>query len=192
MVGYLLGSFNFAVHIAKFHRVDIFNEGSCNPGATNVKRVIGACAGNAVFVLDTLKGIIASSWFLFVLEPESYNCMLLGFFGLVGAVIGHSYSCFHRFRGGKGVATTMGGLFVLMPIALIIGILAWLISYYATRVVAIASLVFALSLPLSAYFFESSSNLSFVLGFLIALLIIYRHLPNIKRLLHGGENSFKK
>jgi glycerol-3-phosphate acyltransferase PlsY len=113
----------------------------------------------------------------------------------VAAILGHSYSVFLKFRGGKGVATTMGGLLAVMPQVLLLGLLAWLISYYASKIVALASILFALSLPVSAYFFYDNSggfDPRLILATLLALLIILRHRANIVRLLRGEENSFKK
>src|SRR5690606_11880011 len=109
--GYLLGSLPFGYLVAKAHGVDIFKAGSGNPGATNVKRVLGAKAGHTVLALDALKGAVATAWPLFLETPHEW---VLALIGIVAAVIGHSFSIFTRFRGGKGVATAAGGLVVLM------------------------------------------------------------------------------
>ena len=187
--GYLLGSLSFATIIAKRHGVDIFKEGSKNPGATNVKRILGKKAGNTVFVLDFLKGFVAAVLPLLLADGE--NRELLAIVSIIAAIIGHSFSVFMRFRGGKGVATTMGGFLALVPWVLLIGIGVWLITFYSLRFVSLASLLFGLSLPVSAYFLEEST---WVLGFcgLIALLLVVRHRANISRLLNGTENRFSK
>lgn len=195
LAGYLIGSISFAVIVAKSQGVDIFKEGSGNPGATNVKRVLGAKWGNAVFALDALKGLVAAGWPLLVFTGAGDVGLRLGIIGLVAAIIGHSYSVFLKFRGGKGVATTMGGLLAIMPVVLLIGLLLWLVGFFVTRIVALASILFALSLPLGSYFLyyvERPGDPRFTLGLLLGLLIVVRHRSNVARLLQGKENRFKK
>ncbi len=187
VVGYLLGAISFAVIVAKSKGVDIFKEGSGNPGATNVKRVLGSKCGNTVFALDALKGVVAAGWPYWILGD-----IQLGVIGLLAAIIGHSFSVFLKFRGGKGVATTMGGLLALMPLVLVIGVLVWIVIFYSTKVVALASILFALSLPVSACILHGTSDPRFTLAVVLGLLIVVRHRSNISRLLSGKENSFKK
>lgn len=187
LVGYLLGAISFAVLVAKSQGVDIFKEGSGNPGATNVKRTLGSKWGNTVFALDALKGLLAAGWPLWFIGD-----LRLGVIGLIAAIVGHSFSVFLKFRGGKGVATTMGGLLALMWSVLLIGLLVWLVVFYTTKVVALASILFALSLPIAAYFQYGASDPRFMLGLLLGVLIVVRHRSNIARLLSGKENSFKK
>lgn len=190
VIGYFLGAISFAVIVAKSRGVDIFKEGSGNPGATNVKRVLGSKAGNSVFALDALKGFVAALWPMLVFG--GFVGLKFGIIGLIAAIIGHSFSVFLGFRGGKGVATTMGGLLAIMPIVLVIGLLAWAVSYFTTKVVAIASIVFALSLPISAFCMHGGGDPRFTLGLVLGVLIVVRHRSNIARLLQGKENSFKK
>ncbi|MEM1222044.1 MAG: glycerol-3-phosphate 1-O-acyltransferase PlsY [Verrucomicrobiota bacterium] len=187
LVGYLLGSISFAVLAAKSKGIDIFSEGSGNPGATNVKRILGSKWGNTVFILDALKGFLAAFWPLAL-----WGDIRFGIIGLIASILGHSFSIFLKFRGGKGVATAMGGLLAVMPIALFTGILAWLAVFYSTRFVALASIIFALSLPVSAYFLHGLGDPRFILGLLLCILITLRHRSNIARLLQGKENSFKR
>lgn len=189
LIGYLLGSISFAVIIAKRQGVDIFKEGSGNPGATNVKRVLGSKLGNLVFTLDALKGLIAAGWPILVFTE---NDLRLAVIALVAAILGHSFSVFLKFRGGKGVATTMGGLLAIMPLSLLIGLLTWVIVFYTTRVVALASILFAFSLPLSAFNLYGQADPRFTLSMMLCLLIFFRHRSNLGRLLKGKENSFKK
>jgi acyl phosphate:glycerol-3-phosphate acyltransferase len=190
LVGYLLGAISFAVIIAKSKGVDILKEGSGNPGATNVKRVLGSNCGNSVFALDALKGLLAAGWPRLVFEGELG--LKLAVVGLVAAIIGHSFSVFLKFRGGKGVATTMGGLLAIMPMVLLIGLLVWAICFYSTKIVALASISFGVSLPIAAYLFFGSSDPRFTLGLVVGLLIVVRHRSNIVRMFAGKENSFKK
>lgn len=187
IVGYLLGSISFAVLISKRQGIDIFKEGSGNPGATNVKRILGSKWGNTVFALDALKGLVAAWWPILV-----FSEIRLAVIGLMAAILGHSYSVFLKFRGGKGVATTMGGLAAIMPLTLLIGLLAWTVVFYTTKFVALASIIFAFSLPISALNLYGPSDPRFTLAIMLSILIFFRHRSNLTRLLQGKENSFKK
>ena len=185
IIGYLLGAISFAVIIARSKGVDIFKEGSGNPGATNVKRILGKKWGHAVFTLDALKGFAAT-----VLPLMVYGDDRLAIIGLIAAILGHSFSVFLKFRGGKGVATTIGGLLVLMCPVLLLGLVVWLIIFYTKKVVALASIFFAGSLPISAYFIYSTEDPRFYLGLVLALLIVVRHRSNITRMFSGNESKF--
>ena len=185
IIGYLLGAISFAVIIARRQGVDIFKEGSGNPGATNVKRILGKKWGHAVFALDALKGFTAT-----VLPLMVYGDDRLAIIGLIAAILGHSFSVFLKFRGGKGVATTIGGLLVLMCPVLLVGLVVWLIIFYTKKVVGLASIFFAVSLPLSAYFIYGTEDPRFYLGVVLALFIVGRHRSNIIRMFSGKENKF--
>lgn len=197
LVGYILGSIPFGVLVAKRAGVDIFSVGSGNPGATNVLRSVGKPAGYLVFTLDFIKGLIATTWFLFPWISFSGDSTL-GLWGLPGAVLGHTYPIFSRFRGGKGVATTMGGLIGVMPGCLFLGLVTWVIIFLSTRYVALASIGFGLSLPVCAivnvWSNEDSSNVvgMVILAFVIMVWILWRHRSNIIRLRDGTENRFQK
>lgn len=186
--GYFLGSISFAVLIARAHGVDIFASGSGNPGATNVKRAVGSRAGNLCFLLDAMKGFIAAAWPQLPAIGLSHPG-LFGVIGLTAAILGHSFSIFIRFRGGKGVATTVGGLLALMPAVVLIGMVVWLITFQLCRYVSLASIALGLSLPVSA-FALSESTTNRVLALLVAVLIVLRHRANIARLRAGTESRF--
>ena len=208
-VGYLLGSLPFGYLVARAKGVNIFDVGSRNPGATNVRRVLGPGPGNLVFVLDALKGVAATSCALlrstnakvtFDLEKwgfavggriEGELWTQLGVAGLVGALLGHSCSCFTRFRGGKGVATSIGGLVILMPIAAMVAAASWFTVFYLSRYVSLASILAALALVVAAYLLKMPTLL-FGLSVVIAAFVILRHWSNIGRLLNGTENKFVK
>ena len=189
-IGYLVGSLSFGYWVAKANGVDIFSVGSKSPGATNVKRSVGNGAGNAVFVLDFFKGILATGWPLIEYSKLEYS-ESYGLIGLFAAVIGHSFSVFTRFRGGKGVAAMLGGLVALMPYAALIGIIVWLIVFYTTRYVSVASILMSVSLPFSNRIFDSSVSL-FWMSIALVLVVIVRHKSNISRLLKGEENRFER
>jgi glycerol-3-phosphate acyltransferase PlsY len=189
LVGYIVGSIPFAVLIAKAKGIDILREGSGNPGATNVKRILGKKCGALVFSLDFFKGFlpifIAKTYFK--LHPNLVNstCSAL----LIGLVLGHSFSIFLKFHGGKGVATTIGGLAALMPSVTLLGIILWYSVFTITRFVSLASLCFVLSLPPNAYLFAYPKEL-IELTFFLMIIIFLKHIPNIRRLWNGVENRF--
>lgn len=206
--GYFLGSIPFAVIVAKRYGVDILHAGSGNPGATNVKRTCGKAAGNIVFFLDLLKGFLAS--FAPSLIPTfaatagetpadwAHVVAVAQLCGFAGALLGHCFSVFLKFKGGKGVSVTMGGLLGAMPLAVLLGAIVWLAVYFPTRVVAVASMIFGLSLPLSSMIlakaFPQLGYTTVHVGFclVVAIFIIVMHRSNIMRMLRGEENSFKK
>jgi glycerol-3-phosphate acyltransferase PlsY len=206
IVGYLLGSLPFGCLVARAKGVNIFAVGSKSPGATNVRRVLGKGPGNLVFALDVLKGALAAAWALLahapVVAPASWTAwgggplvgdgwVALGVAGLVGALFGHSFSCFTRFRGGKGVATSLGGLVVLMPLVVAIAFAVWAVTFYATRYVSLASIIASLAL-VAASCAMNAPTLLFGLTILIALFVIVRHRANLARLLNGTEHKFCK
>ncbi len=196
LIGYLLGSIPCAVLVAKRRGVDIFSAGSGNPGATNVLRVMGKPAGYLVFALDFLKGLLAVTWFYFPLFSYLGESSFLGLWGLPAAVLGHTYPIFTGFRGGKGVATAMGGLAGVMPECLLVGLLVWGLIFYFTRYVAVASIAFGLSLPVCALLGLSSSEVGssgkLFLAVAIFLWILWRHRANLSRLRAGTENRFER
>ncbi len=194
LVGYLFGAIPFAVIIAKCCGVDIFKAGSGNPGATNVKRSCGKFAGNLCFALDATKGFAAASfpyWGKYLVATSMFvQPEILVFVGLATAILGHSFSVFIKFRGGKGVAVTIGGLLFAMYIPILIGLVAWVIVFYASRYVSLASIVMALSLPISSAYFSGINSIEVYVSAAIAVIIVYRHRSNISRLLKGTENRF--
>ena len=190
-VGYLFGAIPFAVIIAKCCGVDIFKAGSGNPGATNVKRSCGKFAGNLCFILDASKGFIAASfpyWSKYF-GVTFANPEILIYVGLAAAIVGHSFSIFIKFKGGKGVAVTIGGLLFAMIVPILIGLLLWVVVFYASRYVSLASIVMAISLPISSGCIYGNS-IALYIALAIAFIIVYRHRSNISRLLKGTENRF--
>ena len=197
IIGYLLGSIPFGVLFAKKYGVDIYQVGSGNPGATNVLRQIGKTAGYSVFILDFLKGLVATVWFLLPIFSFSGD-ITLGLWGLPAAVLGHTLPLFAKFRGGKGVATAMGGLLGVMPVCLLIGLVCWVVIFFSTRYVAVASIGFGASLPVYSlvdYWTgdpDSRQVGTVFLAFLVMGWIVWRHRENLVRLKAGTENRFEK
>ncbi|OUU28995.1 MAG: acyl-phosphate glycerol 3-phosphate acyltransferase [Verrucomicrobia bacterium TMED44] len=197
IVGYLLGSIPFGVLVAKKMGVDIYSVGSGNPGATNVLRSVGKAAGYSVFILDFLKGILATVWFKIGLVAFSGDPSL-ALWALPAAVLGHTYPIFSNFKGGKGVATAMGGLLGVMPGCLLIGLVSWFVIFITTRYVAVASIGFGLSLPVCSMVAYGSAETKdgqlakVLLALLIMGWIVWRHRANLQRLRDGTENRFER
>ena len=202
VLGYLLGSVNFAVLVAKKHGVDILKEGSGNPGATNVKRVLGKGPGNLVFALDALKGFVGAGLPYLLLRVEEnaaaadihFTVCVAGF---VGTLLGHCFSCFLKFKGGKGVASTIGGLLVLLPVPILIGAAIWGLVFTLSRYVSLASIALGVSLPLSCWLLPLCTALKFGqsefwFAAAIAAFNVWTHRSNIGRLLAGTESRFAK
>lgn len=190
--GYLLGSIPFAVIIARFCGVDILKAGSGNPGATNVKRVCGKVPGNICFILDAAKGFLATAWPLYpsVFGVQFSDPQTLAYVGLCSAIVGHSFSLFLKFKGGKGVATAIGGLSAIMLWAIVAALVVWVVVFYASRYVSLASLALAVALPIASFIIYPSMHGHFYISLAIAAVVIFRHRSNIARLLKGTENRF--
>lgn len=192
ILGYLLGAIPFAVIIARSKGVDIFSFGSGNPGATNVKRACGKFAGNLCFFLDALKGFLAAVlpvWASMFVEISDVQILCVA--GLLAAIAGHMYPVFTKFRGGKGVSVTIGGLVAFMWAAILIGLIIWVAAYYSTKYVSVASILMAASLPISSPFLYGAASIQTALAVFLAFAVIYKHKSNIQRLLNGTENRFK-
>lgn len=194
VAAYLLGSIPTGFLVAKARRVDIRTVGSGNIGATNVFRILGKPAGVFVLGVDGLKGYVACAWacdLWFVLlsgagvplgEAEGYR-VLAG----VAAVLGHNYTCWLGFKGGKGIATSAGVYVALAPLAVLIAIGAWLLFFVLTRYVSVASIGAAVALPTAVWLTKDSVALGIVTTAL-GILAIAKHRTNIQRLLNGTEN----
>ena len=186
LLGYLIGSIPNGLLIGKlFCGMDIRQFGSKNIGATNAFRVLGPRPAFAVFLTDALKGV-AGVWLghVFIGTPVGQLA------GGIAAMAGHNWSVFLGFKGGRGVATGLGIIAVLMPKITLIVFLVWLAIVYITRYVSLGSIVGAALLPLLVWLMgEQQEYLYFSL--LAGLFVIVRHRPNIERLLQGTELKIK-
>lgn len=183
LLSYLLGSIPNGLWLCRaLWHVDLRQHGSHNIGATNAWRTLGKGPGFLVFFLDMLKGLLAV-WLGEMLVGTPLVMILCG----VLAIVGHSLSLFLRFHGGKGVATGLGVIFMLMPKVTVIVFLVWLLLVLATRYVSLGSIVAAALVPVLALVFGYPA-LYVAFGVLAAALIIVRHRSNITRLLNGTEN----
>jgi glycerol-3-phosphate acyltransferase PlsY len=183
LVGYILGSIPFGYIIAKMKGIDITKLGSGNIGATNVGRYLGKPYFFIVLFLDAIKGFIPTILFKLLFGLE-YG-ILAGLF----SVIGHSYSIFMKFKGGKGVATGLGVSIALIPIETIIGFGVWFLVLMIFKIMALASIISAISVFIVVLFLEKSSLIKIVCG-IIAVLIVLRHKSNIERIIKGTEPKF--
>lgn len=184
---YVLGSIDFAVIVARMRGVDIREVGSGNPGTSNVLRTMGRGPAAMVLIGDTVKGVMGAALGLVasgVADPLVHWAFLAG----LAAVVGHCYPVFHRFRGGRGVATGLGVLFFTVPWLGLGVLVGWLILVKLTRVAALASLIVALATPPIAWLI-GVRGLAFLWLGLIVALILFRHWPNILRMIRGSEQK---
>jgi glycerol-3-phosphate acyltransferase PlsY len=187
VVGYLLGSLPFGYLVARAKGVNIFQVGSKNPGATNVRRVLGSGPGNLVLFLDLLKGALAV-FVATLLAPFDLDWYLFGLAGLLAALVGHAFSCFTKFRGGKGVATAAGGFILLFPVGVLVADVVWGLTVASTRYVSLASILAGVALTATAFLLHQPPP---ILGAcaLVMVFVIVRHRTNISRLLAGTESK---
>jgi glycerol-3-phosphate acyltransferase PlsY len=191
LVAYSIGSLSFGAMVAKMKGTDIFAAGSGNPGATNVTRMVGSVPGYAVFALDFLKGFLPTWVILRIFSQLEISDVRIALTALLFLILGHSFSIFYKFRGGKGVSVAMGGLLAVMPRTLLVGILVWAVIFHATRIVSMASLCFTASIPLTAYLFLYPRD-CFVFALLLNVIVFRRHKENIVRLIGGTEYKFAR
>ena len=196
IIAYFIGSISFSVIFSrKFAGFDVREKGSGNAGSTNVLRTVGKRTAALTLVCDILKGVIAI--FVAIITSKIWKDIdvtvlkyLTGFF----AILGHTFPIFFEFRGGKGVATALGVLITLnWKIGLICLIFA-IIIIAVTKMVSVGSLLAAILYPILTVFMGEAKILAIVISLAIALLVIFNHRTNIKRLKNGTENkiSFKK
>ena len=182
---YFLGTFPSAVWIARTKGIDITKEGSGNPGASNIARTLGTKWGLLVFLLDALKGALPAALGLITHHRG------LGYAIVAAAVVGHMFPATRRFRGGKGVATMGGSALVLQPIVSVILLAVWFGVRKLTKKASVASLTIAVGLPVGVAIKGAPGwEVAAVVG--VNVLVIIRHLDNIKRLVGGSELSANK
>ena len=219
--GYLLGSIPIGYLVGRSRGIDIREHGSGNIGATNVVRVLGKKPGYFVFFCDALKGFLAVSLSQWQLLTKSHAAVqsaiadglelgtlstghaevaqaliLVGIVAGLACILGHNFPIWLKFRGGKGVATTVGVLLGLMPAAIGVSAVVWVVSFYAFRYVSLASLLGAAALPITVWFLTTEhtnpgfNNPLFWFSLAATCLIFWRHRTNIQRLLNGTEARF--
>ena len=197
LAAYLIGSVPTGFVVGKLRGIDIRTIGSGNIGATNVFRALGTPAGIFVLLADAFKGWVSvfcvakalARW----LAPEASSQALeaLQIVAAVSVVLGHNYTLWLRFKGGKGIATSAGVLLALVPATFGIGLAVWVVVFAVSRYVSLASIAAALALPFATWLTHQSGTLIVVTA-VLAALAIYKHRSNIQRLLAGTESRFGK
>ena len=207
---YLLGSIPTGFLVAKAKGIDIRKVGSGNIGATNAMRVLGKPAGIFVLLMDALKGFLACLLGAFICayylsppisvlgnSPIDGNAQTDAFITLVGhfaivagicAVLGHNYTCWLKFKGGKGIATTAGVFLALAPWALLVALIVFVLVVLATKYVSAGSIAAAIALPTTVWIMSPHNLFLNIVTTALGVLAIYKHKANIKRLMAGTEN----
>ena len=194
VIGYLLGSINTSILVGRvFYKTDVREHGSGNAGATNTLRTLGGKAAILVVIGDSLKGVLAcliGRWIAGELMPGVYAGEYLG--GMF-AIIGHNWPIYFGFKGGKGVMTSFAVVLMFSPLSALICLAGFMVVVALTRYVSLGSIVGAVLFPVTALLL-GEPPLMVVVGIFLALLIVFRHISNMKRLLAGNEKklSFKK
>jgi len=196
---YLLGSIPFGYLAGRIAGIDIRSCGSGNVGATNVMRTLGRGYGYPVFAADFLKGFVSVKMSILIatrVQPEWNSPEMFGIVAAISSVLGHSFPVWLRFKGGKGVATSAGALFGLAPIAALVGVAIWILTFWITRYVSLASIAAAAALPLiiliTTWLSRTPGKLLFYSSVCLAAVVIWRHRSNLSRLMRGTEPRFTR
>jgi acyl phosphate:glycerol-3-phosphate acyltransferase len=198
VISYLIGSVPSGYLAGRMAGIDIRKTGSGNIGATNVTRELGKLYGYPVFLADFSKGLGSVGIALLIGNRFKLTNSLesLQIIAAVSCVIGNTFPIWLGFKGGKGVATSAGALFGLAPIATLLAVIVWVITFEVSRYVSLASVVAALALPLAVlvmtYFSPAHSFLLFYFSICLAAIVVLRHRSNLSRLIRGTEQRFDR
>ncbi len=184
-LAYLLGSIPTGLLLGKAYGIDVRTEGSGNIGATNLYRTVGRKVGIITLLGDTLKGVLP----VLAVKCSNLPVEYAAWVGLA-AFCGHVFSVFLKFRGGKGVATALGVFLALSPVAVGIALMVFALLMLIWRYVSLGSIVAAAVMPIGVWL-RGGSRVMVAVTTLIAVIVIIRHIENIKRLVAGTENRFK-
>ena len=183
LAAYAAGAIPTAFWTGKLHGKDLRTLGSCNLGATNVQRVLGWGAAIPVGLFDIFKGF-APVWWFPQLDDRTAPWWTVAYGG--AAIVGHVFSFWVRFRGGKGVATSGGVLLAVAPLAAAVGLGVWLVTLLVSRMVSVASMAAAVAVPVAGFFLDPGPAVMIFLV-LMAVFVVWAHRSNIRRLLAGEE-----
>lgn len=185
LIGYVFGCFQTAYIVGKLSKnIDIREHGSGNLGATNALRVLGFKDGAITFLGDFLKAVLAV-----ILTKMLFDDPLMGFYAGLGCIIGHNWPVFLKFKGGKGISSTLGVATAINPIIGLILMVIGFITIYISKFVSLGSILMSISLPILMTVFYSDKVEYIILALILMILALYRHKSNIKRLLSGTENK---
>lgn len=185
VVCYFIGSIPTGFLWAKARGIDIRTVGSGNIGATNVMRTLGKGPGIAVLLIDALKGFLPV-W-IAPLIFRDVDRVSLQITCCVFVIAGHNWTCWLKFKGGKGIATSAGALLAFLPWPVLCAFVAWLVVFAIGRYVSLASICAAAVMPIATWFITHDQVLTIFIG-ILAVVAIYKHKSNIQRLLSGTEN----
>lgn len=193
LFAYLLGSIPTAVWVGKsWYAIDVREHGSKNAGATNTFRVLGKKPGIIVLIIDIIKGAIASLLPFYFYTGTTDQVVNLQIITSIVAVVGHVFPCFANFKGGKGVATSLGVIIGLHPAAAGICMAVFLLVFLTSHYVSLGAMIGAITFPLSIVFvFHTHSFWLIVFAHVLAFLVILAHRKNIQRLLKGEESKMR-
>ncbi len=200
IIAYLLGSVSFSYLAGKlFQGIDLRRHGSGNLGASNAFRMLGRGPGFAVLLLDILKGYLAVHIAYLIGKNFCFAdqaLVLLEVAAGLSAILGHIFTLYHGFKGGKGIATSLGVFIYLAPIPIGISFIVWLITFLITKYISLGSIFAAITLPLVLLIqrYILLNNIPGVLlGFslLVSVVVVSKHTSNIQRLIAGKESKFK-
>ena len=199
IISYVFGSFPTSILTGRLiKKIDIRNHGSGNAGATNVFRVLGWKPAFFVIIVDIFKGWVPTYFFSsYIYLNATYDPGFLKIIFGFASVLGHSYTIFAGFKGGKGIGTLLGMLIALFPLAIPLCLIVFIISLILTGYVSIGSIFASIFLPIflliSPFFGTNPANFSLIIfSLLIPFFVIFTHRSNISRLKKGNENQFKK
>lgn len=201
IAAYLIGSINFAVIFSNaFMKQDVRNMGSGNAGTTNVMRNGGFLPGALTFICDALKGFVASYIgylvFDYMMHLTTWSMAIYGAYICgTACMLGHVFPVFYQFKGGKGVATSVGIFAVCCPIAIVIGLIVFAIVTLISKYVSLASIIATVTVvTLSIIFYDVYASIYIQVFFILVMgaIVILKHSTNIKRLLNGTESKIGK
>ncbi|MBN2220576.1 MAG: glycerol-3-phosphate 1-O-acyltransferase PlsY [Vallitaleaceae bacterium] len=185
IIGYFLGCINFAYIIGRFkEHIDIREYGSGNSGTTNAIRVMGWRLGMLTFLGDFLKSLVA-----YFVVAAIFDNVVYGLYAGFGAILGHNWPVFLRFKGGKGIASTIGLIYAVdWRLGLLVSIEMFLVIYI-TKYVSLGSIIMAIIMPVGFFLFHSELPEFTYVGLVLMVMALVRHKANIQRLLRGKENK---
>jgi acyl phosphate:glycerol-3-phosphate acyltransferase len=198
LLSYFLGSVPSGYLAGRIAGIDIRTRGSGNIGATNVTRELGRLYGYPVFLADFGKGLASVAIAKLVGHQFSLTSWEepLQIVAAIFCVVGNTFPVWLRFKGGKGVATSAGALFGLSPLAVLIALIVWVVTFEITRYVSLASVVAAAALPLTIFIIAqlkpANGSLLFYFSICLAVIIVLRHRSNLLRLIRGTEQRFDR